>query len=158
MSDLNSIIKNGFEYYFEDFRSRTVRLATAIPEAHFWKRPYPYGNSMGNLVLHLTGNLAYYIGAVLEDSGYVRDREEEFSRSIDIPRDQLLRSFNQTVDLVVESLRHQTLEDWTEPYAAIGVDDVQDRFSIFLRCSVHFHHHIGQMIYLAKAINGETNE
>lgn len=156
--DLNATIKAGFGYYFEDFRSRAITLSMAIPEEQFWTRPFPFGNSMGNLILHLNGNLAYYIGAILEDSGYTRDRENEFCREQSMSRESALRKFSLTVDEVLKSLESQNESDWSAEYTAEGVDDVHDRFSIFLRCSVHFHHHIGQMIYLVKAINGDTND
>lgn len=156
--DLNATIKSSFGYYLEDFRSRVITLSKSIPEEQFWVRPYPYGNSIGNLVLHLNGNLAYYIGAIIEDSGYQRDRENEFSRQQTRSRESALHEFSLTVDEVLKSLERQSISDWSTEYIAEGVDDVHDRFSIFLRCSVHFHHHIGQMIYLAKAINGDTND
>ena len=54
------------------------RLAEGLSDVQFWARPYPYGNSMGHLVLHLTGNLNFYIGREMAGTGYVRDREREF--------------------------------------------------------------------------------
>jgi len=158
MPTLNTTIVSSFEHYFEDFRSRVVKLSMGIPDSAFWIRPYLYGNSMGNLVLHLNGNLAYYIGSVLGGTGYRRNRELEFSRTQDRSRESVMQEFNATIDTVQNVLRDQTVSDWGADYVAVGVDDVHDRFSIFLRCAVHFHHHIGQMIYLSKAINGETND
>jgi hypothetical protein len=59
---------------------------------------------------------------------------------------------DETIDMVVASLRNQTDGDWEQTFDAVGVDDVKDRFGIYLRCAVHFHHHIGQMIYLVKEL------
>jgi len=58
---------------------RIQELAEALSEDQFWKKPFPFGNSFGHLVLHLTGNLSYYIGAQIANSGYVRDRPREFA-------------------------------------------------------------------------------
>ncbi|TAH51665.1 MAG: hypothetical protein EYC68_09890 [Chloroflexota bacterium] len=45
------------------------------------------------------------------------------------------------------TLEKQTDGDWGAAYRAEGVDDVHNRFNIFLRCAVHFHHHIGHISY-----------
>ncbi len=51
----------------------------AIPEDQLWTKPFAFGNSIGHLVLHLTGNLNHYVGALVAGTGYVRDREHEFT-------------------------------------------------------------------------------
>jgi hypothetical protein len=145
----NTIIE-GFKHYFLDFARRVRALSEGLSEEQFWTNPFPYGNSFGHLVLHLTGNLNYYIGAELAATGYVRDREREFSERNPPSKDEALRQLDEAVSVVIATLEKQTAEDWAAPYSAAGVDDVHDRFSIFLRCAVHFHHHVGQMIYLAK--------
>ena len=60
--------------------ARIRELAAPLSNEQFWQKPYPYGNSFGHLVLHLTGNLNYYIGAQIANTGYVRDRPREFQR------------------------------------------------------------------------------
>jgi len=44
-----------------------------LSNEQFWRKPYPYGNSVGHLVLHMTGNLNYYIGARVAGTGYLRE-------------------------------------------------------------------------------------
>ena len=51
----------------------------ALPREKLWVKPYPYGNSVGHLVLHLTGNLNHYVGAKIAATGYIRDRPREFN-------------------------------------------------------------------------------
>lgn len=65
----------------------------------------------------------------------------------------MLRRLDEAVDLVVATLEAETEESWSEDYDAVGAGDtVEDRFSIYLRCATHFHHHVGQMIYVEKAL------
>jgi hypothetical protein len=53
--------------------------------------------------------------------------------------------------MVIATLEAQSAESWSKAYEAENLSDfVKDRFSIFLRCATHFHHHVGQMIYLEK--------
>ncbi len=149
MDNLSVIISAGFTRSFQDFNRRVRALSEDLAEEQFWARPFPYGNSFGHLVLHITGNLNYYIGAQLSSTGYIRDRELEFTDRTPPSKEEALQRLDEAVAMVIASLERQTDEDWAKDYGAIGVDE-QDRFSIYLRCAVHFHHHIGQMIYLQK--------
>ena len=148
MTDLSTTISQGFAYYFHDFLARVQLLSSGLSEEEFWTNPFPYGNSIGHLVLHLTGNLNYYIGTQLAATGYIRDRDREFTETNLPSKAEALRRLEVAVERVVVTLQKQSESDWAIPYSADGVDDVPDRFGIFLRCAVHFHHHIGQMGYV----------
>jgi hypothetical protein len=148
MSDISTTISNGFGYYFQDFLDRVQVLAGDLSEQEFWTNPYPYGNSIGHLVLHITGNLNYYIGTQLAATGYVRDRAREFTENTLPPKAEVIQALTIAIETVIAVLEKQVDIDWMTPYQADGVDDVHDRFSIFLRCAVHFHHHIGHMSYV----------
>ena len=138
-----------FTKYFEQFAARARTLVEPLSDEQFWTRPYPYGNSAGHLLLHITGNLNYYIGAQIAGTGYVRDREREFTDPSRAPKEDVLRSLDEAVAMVIATLRAQTAGDWPSEYAAVGVPD-RTRFGIVLRCAQHFHHHLGQIIYLVK--------
>src|SRR6266481_7848114 len=147
MDNLSSLIANGLICSYRDGARRVRDLSEKLSEDQFWTRPYTHGNSFGHLALHLIGNLNFFIGAQLADTGYLRDREREFNDSSPPSKEQALRRLEDAVDLVVATIEAQTAETWTEGYQAPGnVDFVKDRFSVFLRCATHFHHHVGQMI------------
>jgi len=131
------------------FAAQVRQLATELSDDEFWTRPYPYGNTFGHLVLHLTGNLNYYIGAQMAGTGYVRDREREFGDPSRAPRAQVLQAMDEAVAMVVKTIDAQSAEDWVRDYRAVRTDE-PDRVSMVLRCVEHFHHHLGQMIYLVK--------
>ena len=152
MSSLSTTIASGFVNHYTDFGLRVHKLAEGLSEEQFWRKPYSYGNSFGNLVLHITGNLNYYIGARIAQTGYIRQRDLEFTQTHVGQKQEVLRKLDEAVDMVIISLRNQTDGDWGQSFDAVGADDVNDLFSIYLRCAVHFHHHIGQMIYLAKEL------
>jgi len=148
MNQLSPTIRNAFSYYFQDFLARVQTLSADLTEAEFWSNPFPYGNSIGHLVLHITGNLNYYIGAGLAASGYVRDRDREFNEEHPPSKQATLQALEAAINTVITTLATQTESDWAAAYVADGVDDVHDRFSIVLRCAVHFHHHIGHISYI----------
>ena len=116
------------------------------------EKPYSYGNSIGHLLLHLTGNLNYYIGARVAGTGYVRDRDREFNDMTKRPKDQVLADFDRAITMVVATVRSQSSEDWSAPYSAEREPHSKDRFTALFRCAAHAYHHVGQIIYLAKEL------
>ena len=122
----------------------------AIPEDQLWTRPFPFGNSIGHLVLHLTGNLNHYVGALIAGTGYVRHREHEFIDPVEYSRDEVLAKFREAVDLVVRTVESQDDAGFTTPVDA--QPPIQTRFGLFLVCAAHMNNHIGQMSYLVQAL------
>jgi uncharacterized damage-inducible protein DinB len=152
MNDVSSAIAAGFNHHCQRILARIHGLVDPLTDDQIWSRPYPYGNSIGHLFLHLTGNLSYYIGAQIGGTGYVRDRPLEFSDSAHYPKATLLRNFDAAVATMVEILEQQRDEDWGAAYTAKGMEDVGNRFTAFLRCAEHLSHHTGQIIYLCKEV------
>jgi len=130
-------------------RRKVHEWVEPITEEQLWQRPYPYGNSAGHLLLHLTGNLNYYIGARIAGTGYVRDRDLEFNETERKPKGEVLAAFDRAIAMVVDTIRKQTEADWAAPYTAER-SQCQDRFAILLSCAGHAYHHVGQIIYLSK--------
>ena len=81
MSDLSSTVGSGLADYFEKVCAKLHKWVEPLSEEQFWTNPFPYGNDVGHLVLHLTGNLNYYIGARIAGTGYIRDRDREFTEA-----------------------------------------------------------------------------
>ena len=73
-------------------------------------------------MLHLTGNLNYYIGAQIAATGYVRDRPIEFSDATPPSKADALRNFDAAVGMVVRTIESQSAEDWAKPYEGRGAD------------------------------------
>jgi hypothetical protein len=153
MNDLSNTIANGLGDSYRDFGRRVRLLAEPLSEEQFWRKPYSYGNSFGHLTLHLIGNLNYYIGTQIAHTGYVRDRDREFIEPNPPSKQEALRRLDEAVGLVVKTIGDQTTESWSQEYSGVGAETSKNRFSIFLRCAAHFHHHLGQMIYLAKELS-----
>ena len=147
MTDLKSTIDSGLAARYTKLAGVVRELAAPLSEEQFWAKPFPFGNSFGNLVLHLTGNLNYYIGAQIAGTGYVRDRPQEFADATQPSKEDVMNKFDDTVEMVVRTIRNQSAEDWSKEYMAVGVD-ARDRFEVSLLCATHLHHHIGQMMYL----------
>lgn len=116
-------------------------------EENLWKVKGHVTNPAGNLCLHLVGNLSNYIGAILGRSGYVRNRDAEFSlRSV--PRKELLEQITKVKHTVAQTLAHLTPEQLQAPYPE-QVLGYQMTVSFFLlHLSGHLNYHLGQINYL----------
>jgi len=147
MPDLNSTLAAALTARYQKLSTALHDQAAPLTEDEFWTKPFPFGNSVGHLVLHLTGNLNSYIGAEIAQTGYVRDRPQEFSEATRPAKQKVLNNFNQAIAIVTRTIEAQSPEDWSKPYAAKG-SDARTRLEILLICATHLHHHVGQIMYL----------
>jgi predicted RNA methylase len=77
----------------------------------------------------------------------VRDRPLEFSDATRQPKAEVLKKFDQAIEVVSSAVNSQTADDWSKEYTAVGAE-ARDRLEIVLQCATHLHHHMGQMLYL----------
>jgi len=147
MADLAETMASALAARYTKLGSVVRELAAPLNAEQFWTKPFAFGNSFGHLVLHLTGNLNYYIGAQIAGSGYERDRPREFSDTTQQSKAEVLGKFDNAIAMVVRTIQSQSNQDWSKAYSATGAD-AQTRFEIALQCATHLHHHVGQLMYL----------
>lgn len=147
MSDLHSTLSEALSNRYAANIARVCELALPLSEQQFWTKPFPYGNSFGHLVLHLTGNLNYYIGAQIANTGYIRDRDREFTEATPPDKSTALKRLEDAAKMVIETIRSQSPGDWVKPYSAVNTN-CSNRLDIMSHCAAHIQHHIGQMIYI----------
>jgi len=149
--DLLGVIQSSLADYFRmRVQEKVHELLEPLSSEQLWRRPFSYGNSIGNLILHLTGNLNYYIGAQIAGTGYVRHRDLEFSDG-GKPKEELLKAFDDAIATAVTAIFAQSDNDWSAPYHAERADG-STRFEQVLACAGHAYHHVGQIIYLQKEL------
>jgi len=149
-------MKDDFARYFGHLAERVEKHARALPKDKLFVKPFAYGNSVGHLVLHLTGNLNHYIGAGVAKTGYVRNRPQEFTEPKPPPAEEALARFREAVAMVVRTLQAQSEADMAA--AVTDQPPIQTRFGLFLVCAAHMNNHIGQMAYLVQAQGHSTQE
>jgi uncharacterized damage-inducible protein DinB len=147
MSNLPETLSSALIERCQANAARVRELAAPLDNDQFWQRPFSFGNSFGHLVLHLTGNLDYYIGAQIANTGYVRDRPREFNDPNPPSKEEALKHFDQAVAMVISTIKRQSDEDWSKQYSGVGAD-AKNRLAMVVHCAAHMQHHIGQMIYL----------
>jgi hypothetical protein len=124
-------------------------------ESLIWAVVPGISNSAGTLALHVCGNLQYYVGAVLGGTGYLRDRDLEFSVR-GVPREELTAGLQRTVrvvDTVLSSMPGRALSA-EYPDVLGGIRPPTGLFLLHL--GTHLAHHLGQVGYLRRILTGDN--
>ncbi len=132
------------------FKRDLEKLRTEITlyqdEDIIWKVDKQIANCAGNLCLHIIGNLNAYLGAVLGNTGYIRDREGEFSIK-GIPREELLSKITETIEVVDAALANLTEEVLWKEYPMVVFKDKMTTGHFLVHLETHLGYHLGQVNY-----------
>ena len=154
-ADLTQLATTALIEELEHWRNDVRTLVEPLAEADLWKKPVEPGNSVGHLVLHLTGNLNHFIGGQLGKTGYVRDREREFTDARPPAKAELLAGLDAAVATfrkVVEGLTAEQLAG-PHPEARLGIV-----LKALLHLVSHFALHRGQMTYILRMVSQGREE
>lgn len=133
--------------YERDLQKLATEIRAYKEEAHLWKKLPGTANSAGNLCLHLLGNLQHYIGAILGQTGYRRNRPLEFSRT-DVPVKELSDEISATsgiVGNVIRRLDAEKIAGEMYPEQPLGTPMTVEYFLLHLLA--HLNYHLGQINY-----------
>ena len=134
----------------EALEKQILELVEPLDEEQFYRKPIEPGNSVGHLVLHLTGNLNHFVGARLGQTGYVRDRQREFTDPAPPPKAVALAQLAEAVALyrrVLESLSNERLLQ-----APVDAHLGPTIAAAMVRLVSHFALHRGQISYLVRLV------
>jgi hypothetical protein len=120
-------------------------------ETLIWATSSGVSNSVGTLTLHVCGNLKHYVGAVLGNTGYVRDRDLEFSAR-DIPRALLQANLAETSEVVRTVLAGLPDQKLSAEYPDILGGPRLPTGLFLLQLSTHLAFHLGQAGYLRRVL------
>lgn len=124
-----------------------AREVDAYPDDDaLWRAAPGVSNPAGTLALHLAGNLEHFIGAVLGGTGYVRDREAEFTAR-GLTRAELRRRLTAAAESVDATLAQLSPERWEAEYPVPVAGRKLDTAAFLLHLATHLAYHLGQMDY-----------
>jgi len=132
--------------YRRDLEKLKQEIEAYKTEENLWRVENEAPNSAGNLTLHLIGNLNGFIGAVIGESGYVRDRDSEFS-DVGIPRSELLKMVDDTVAAVESAVNAMTDDQFSAEYPLLVYKDKLPTGSFLIYLASHLSYHLGQINY-----------
>ena len=136
-----------------DLAKLQAELEAYSDEALLWKTDAGIANSAGNLSLHLVGNLNAFIGAVLGNTGYVRDREAEFSRR-GVPRVTLLEMIDQTRAMIPTTLDRLTANRLEATFPVKVFQQETSTGYMLVHLATHLAYHLGQVNYHRRLLDG----
>lgn len=121
-------------------------------EKNMWRKADGIANSAGNLTLHLAGSISYNIGTILGNTGYVRNREQEFTAT-DISRAVLVDEIEAVAAMVKKTLPALSAEKLTAifPFDKYGRESTA---FYLLHFYGHLNYHLGQVNYLRRILEG----
>ena len=120
-------------------------------ENDIWKIKDGILNSAGNLTTHLLGNLNHFIGKTLANTGYVRNRDEEFSIK-NISREKLISDINSMKEIIRNTLPKLSEEDLKKEFPLKIRDEVFPTENMLIYLLAHLNYHLGQVNYLRRII------
>ncbi len=129
-----------------DLDKLASELSLYPKEELIWAVKGDIKNPAGNLCLHLCGNLQHYIGAVLGESGYIRNRDNEFAAK-NISRSNLLKEIAKTKKMLQETLPTITEEQLQSNYPIDVLGSPMTTLFFLLHLTSHLGYHLGQVNY-----------
>jgi hypothetical protein len=134
------------DIFLRDLERLRKEIAAYQDERKLWQVTDGISNSGGNLCLHLLGNLNTYIGAEMGKSGYVRNRNLEFSLK-NIPQQELLERIDATTGVVDNALDSITDSQLQEEYPLLVYAEMTTTGYLLVSLVSHFGYHLGQINY-----------
>ncbi len=144
------MLKESFiELFDRDLKKLKDEISSFKNEKNLWMISGEVTNTAGNLCLHLCGNLKTFIGANLGHSGYVRNRDAEFA-SKDIPKDDLLKNIDETIESVNSSLTSIDEKELDHIYKQNFLQKNVSTAFFLVHLISHLNYHLGQINYLRR--------
>ncbi len=136
----------------ESTRMNTISL-NRLSEEDIWKKPNENLNSVGNLILHLCGNITQYVISSLGGREDVRNREEEFSTDSGFTKDELLRKLKDTVDTAKRTINDASNEQFLKKREVQGF--YFSGIGVVIHAVEHYSYHTGQIAFWTKLLQNK---
>ncbi|HEV9036073.1 MAG TPA: DUF1572 family protein [Puia sp.] len=145
---LNTILSNLYE---KDLRVLIEEVKQFKVEDNLWQTTGSVKNSAGNLALHIIGGLNHFFGATLANTGYIRTRDQEFSKK-GVKREDLITGLEEVIGIVTNTLNNLTQKELEAEYPLIFDGEKKTTMFIVVRMYAHLSYHLGQINYLRRIL------
>jgi uncharacterized damage-inducible protein DinB len=152
-SEIAKIFVNHSTQALKEMSGHIEACARRLSDDQIWSRGAPHENSIGNIILHLCGNVRQWIGSGVGGEPDIRDRDSEFSRRNGISGAELLARLNQTVAHAIEIISATSAERLAQQINAQGYE--VSALEAIYHVVGHFQQHTGQIIFATKIYGGE---
>jgi len=144
------------EIFERDLNKLKYEISLYEDEKSLWIVKKETRNSAGNLCLHLIGNLNHFVGAELGQTGYIRNRENEFEAKNKSAK-VLINYIENTIEIVKHTLENLTPEDLKKDFPQQKHGKIVKTDFMLLHLISHFNYHLGQINYHRRLIVESTS-
>jgi len=135
--------------------TRLLQELNAFPDtATLWQTRAGISNSAGNLALHLEGNLREFIGRLLGQLPFERDRPREFGES-GIEKAELVRRLGAVRDEIPAVIAAMSAEQLDADFPQVYVGRTLPNRQMLIHLEGHLSYHLGQIDYLRRVVTGD---
>ena len=151
LSEIDQVfITRSRHHLSQDFLPKIERCLELLNDEQIWWRANPQSNSIGNLILHLSGNVRQWIVSGLGGAVDSRNRDNEFAQRDVISRDELIANLKQTLGDADAALAKFDAEKLLNRQNIQGCD--VSALEAILHVVEHFSMHVGQILYITKQL------
>ncbi|HMG68946.1 MAG TPA: DinB family protein [Chitinophagaceae bacterium] len=137
-------------YRMQESIQKITQCLHELEESEVWKRPNKNSNSVGNLILHLCGNMRQYAISSLGNTKDERERNKEFSAEDGYSKSELLEKLKATADEVRNTIQNISPGELFRKRKVQGFS--QSGIAIIVHVTEHLSYHTGQIIFWTKLL------
>jgi uncharacterized damage-inducible protein DinB len=152
MSPVTTEFINQSIYRIEKNTPKIIKCLDQLTEDQIWMRPNEVSNSIGNILLHLCGNIRQYAVSALGDQPDIRERDKEFSAQGGYTKEQLMKKLSDTLQEAITVMRTTDEVRLMKIYPVQGF--TYSGIGIVVHVTEHYSHHTGQIIFWTKQLTG----
>jgi uncharacterized damage-inducible protein DinB len=154
LSEIGKLFVTRSRYHLsQEFLPKIERCLELLKDEQIWWRANPQSNSIGNLILHLSGNVRQWIVSGLGGAADSRDRDAEFAQRDVISREELIAKLKLTVNEADAALAKFDVGKLLNRLVIQGCD--VSALEAILHVVEHFSMHAGQIVLLTKLITAQ---
>jgi uncharacterized damage-inducible protein DinB len=134
----------------DENNQKIITCLKELEEAETWKRPNQNSNSVGNIILHLCGNIRQYAISSLGQIEDIRERDKEFSADGGYSKSELLKKLTDTVEQAKNIIKNSSEAELLRKRQVQGF--THSGVGIIVHVTEHYSYHTGQIIFWTKLL------
>ena len=132
---------------------KIIKCLDELREEQIWLRPNEASNSIGNMILHLCGNIRQYIISSLGNQPDIRERDKEFSAKGGYNKEELQNKLTSTVEEAINTIKNIDENRLLKIHSVQGFN--YSGIGIIIHVTEHYSHHTGQIIFWTKQLTAK---
>ncbi|MBL7697373.1 MAG: DUF1572 family protein [Chitinophagaceae bacterium] len=146
------MLNNDLAFLYErDLKKLIDEINLFQNEENLWRTLGTVKNPAGNLALHITGGLNHFVGATLGKTGYIRNRDQEFSKK-NVAKKELIAGLENVIPVVTKTLNSLTPEQMNSDFPVFFDKAGAGTGYVLIQLLSHLNYHLGQVNYLRRIL------